>query len=195
MWDWDQSYVDGFLPWDIGGPSPVLQDFWAQSPAASVLELGCGLGHDAIWLAQQGARVLALDLSQTALAAARARAEAAGVVVRFEQCDVLQGLPAPDRSMDRVHDTGLLHHLDASGRAHLAAEVARVLRPGGLWLCVSGSAEQPEGTRGPPRRTAAELVQAIEPHLAIESLSAHVLGPGAPGHAAWRVVSRARPSG
>jgi SAM-dependent methyltransferase len=192
MWDWEQSYADGFLPWDIGGPSPVLTAFWPERPGERVLELGCGLGHDAVWMASQGAHVHALDTSATALAAARERADAAGVSLVFTRADVLQGLGVAPGSLDLVYDTGLLHHLDADQRSQLAAHIARALRPGGVWLCVSGSAEQPEGTRGPPRRTALELVQAIEPHLAIESLTAHVLGPGVPGHEAWRVVSRAR---
>ncbi|MCW2959823.1 MAG: methyltransferase [Thermoleophilia bacterium] len=97
------------------------------------LDLGCGTGADAVFLAEQGIETSGLDMSTTALALAKERAERHGVRIEWLQGDVLQ-LPLEDGCMDLVLDRGCLHHVAVSDQATYATEVARVLRPGGTLL-------------------------------------------------------------
>ncbi|MBN1671900.1 MAG: class I SAM-dependent methyltransferase [Kiritimatiellae bacterium] len=95
-----------------------------------VLDLGCGAGEGAVWLAKQGARVVACDLSSRflRLAAAVARAHAVGI----ETCEAAAAaLPFAEGSFDLVYAGNVLHHT-----ALLPAldEVRRVLKAGGQFV-------------------------------------------------------------
>src|SRR5947209_8671417 len=97
---WDERYVKGDVPWDTGRPSSELQRVVRSTPVAPcrALELGCGTGASAVWLAQQGFDVTAVDLSPVALERARRRADSARAAVRFVEADVLrppEGLAGP----------------------------------------------------------------------------------------------------
>jgi len=93
-----------------------------------VLDYGCGHGMAAVVLARRGARVTAFDLSPGYLAEARRRAAANGVAVDFVCADG-ERLPFASASFDRIWGNAVLHHLDP---ARAAAELGRVLRPGGV---------------------------------------------------------------
>ncbi len=93
-----------------------------------VLDFGCGHAMASIVLARRGARVTAFDLSAGYLAEARRRARANGVSLDLVQADG-ERLPFADGSFERILGNAVLHHLDP-GRA--AAELRRVLRPGGV---------------------------------------------------------------
>ena len=79
--DWNQRYIDESTPWDSGEPSKELTRALDQKliEPCRVLELGCGTGTNAIFLARAGFSVTAVDLSEEALRQARSKAEAAGV--------------------------------------------------------------------------------------------------------------------
>lgn len=104
----------------------------------SVLDVGCGTGSLAI-LAKEitgpAGAVCAVDPSPEMLARARAKAARAGVEVRFENA-AAQALPFPDSSFDVALSTMMLHHLGRAGRRQLAAELRRVIKPGGRALVV-----------------------------------------------------------
>ncbi|MEZ4469768.1 MAG: methyltransferase domain-containing protein [bacterium] len=70
----DERYQRGDTPWDLGGPSPVVQRLARDllTPGMRVLVPGCGRGHDVEALARAGLQVTGLDLSPTALALAAA---------------------------------------------------------------------------------------------------------------------------
>src|SRR4051812_46279454 len=78
---WDERYEKGETPWDTGRPSSELLRVLAEESVTPdrAVELGCGTGANAVWLAQQGFDVTALDLSPLAVEQGRQRARAAGV--------------------------------------------------------------------------------------------------------------------
>ena len=104
-----------------------------------VLDFGCGHGMAAVVLARRGAHVAAFDLSRGYLVEARNRAAANGVRIDFAQADG-ERLPYGDGSFDRIWGHAVLHHLNV---ARAAAEVWRVLRPGGLAVFCEPWGENP----------------------------------------------------
>jgi len=98
-----------------------------------VLDLGCGAGAEAVYLARHGCRVRGVDSSAEALVLARRAAAEAGVEVEWIEASVL-ALPLADHSVDFAYDRGCLHLFERPARQRYARELARVLVPGGSLL-------------------------------------------------------------
>ena len=97
-----------------------------------MLDIGCGLGDNAIFLASRGHSVTALDGSPAAIEQARNRAAQAGVTVTFDVADATN-LTGYDSQFDTVVDSALYHCLDDGGRQAYAAGLYRATRPGARW--------------------------------------------------------------
>ena len=97
-----------------------------------VLDIGCGTGTLAVEAARTapGLRVTGLDADASILARARKRAAAAGVEIGFDE-GTSTALPYPAESFDVVLSTLFFHHLPDDAKRATAAELLRVLRPGG----------------------------------------------------------------
>src|SRR5438093_3452011 len=81
---WDASYHEGPAPWDIGQPQPAIVRLASGGGfAGAVLDAGCGTGENALHVAWRGLSVLGVDVAETALAAARAKADDRGLGVAF----------------------------------------------------------------------------------------------------------------
>ncbi len=100
-------------------------------PGKTVLDLGCAGGFMADALARNGADVTGIDPAQQAIAAARAHADTEGLPIRYD-VGVGEALPYPDAAFDAVVCVDVLEHV--GDLPAVLAEVARVLRPGGLFL-------------------------------------------------------------
>ena len=98
---------------------------------AAVLDLGCAGGFMAEAIADRGAAVTGIDPAADAVAAARAHAEATGRAITYDT-GVGEALPYPDATFDIVVCVDVLEHV--SDLAQVLAEVARVLKPGGVFL-------------------------------------------------------------
>lgn len=128
------------IPWDIGQAQPRLMELEALGAIrGEVLDAGCGLGDNAIYLARCGYSVTGIDSSPTAIEQARARAADAGVRVRFDVTDATE-LTGYYRQFDTVVDSALYHCLDHDGRQAYAAALHRATRAGARWFlyCFSG---------------------------------------------------------
>lgn len=97
----------------------------------AVLDLGCAGGFMAEAMARRGAEVTGIDPAEGAIAAARAHAAAEGLAIRYET-GVGEALPYDDASFDAVVCVDVLEHV--ADLPKVLAEVARVLKPGGLFL-------------------------------------------------------------
>lgn len=106
---------------------PVVRTAVGDPRGLAVLDLGCGTGRHALWLAAAGATVTAVDFSEGMLAEARAKPGADAV--RFVAHDLHTALPFPDAVFDLVVSGLVLEHLrELDG---FFAEARRVLKPGG----------------------------------------------------------------
>jgi SAM-dependent methyltransferase len=126
-------YADGtYRWWHLSGPSPelvaALGDGWLPD-TGRMLDVGCGLGTEAGYLASAGWRPVGIDLSPTALR----RAAAGNAAVAFVRADV-RALPFALDSFDAATDRGCFHYLTAADRPRYSGELRRVLRPGGKLL-------------------------------------------------------------
>lgn len=99
-----------------------------------ILDLGCGTGDIAIWLAQQGYTADGIDIAPTAITWATEKATAQQTSVQFTVGSVLALLPYPDDFFHLVVDGRCLHCIIGSDRAQVLASVYRVLQPGGGFL-------------------------------------------------------------
>jgi SAM-dependent methyltransferase len=113
------------------------------------LELGCGTGASAAWLARQGFDVPALDLSGRAIERARWRADQAGVSVRFLVADVLSPPSELTGPFDFFFDRGCYHVVRREDAAEYLETLCRLSRPGALGLVLAGNAREPHDP-GPP---------------------------------------------
>ncbi len=171
--NWEQLYQDKFTPWDVKKPDSHLAEIVKAVPIkpCKALELGCGTGTNAIWLAQQGFEVTAMDLSETALDQAGRKAGADGC--NFVLTDFFEG-PLPGTDFDFVFDLGCLHGFsDSAHRDILACRIAQCLKDGGYWLNISSSLDGQAIC--PSRLSASEITAAVEPYFEIQSLTATVL--------------------
>ena len=192
--DWNAHYASGFTPWDSDEPDPALVATVEAGtiPSGRALEVGCGTGTNALWLAARGFDVLGVDVSPLAIGRARAKLGDTAGACRFEVRDFLKD--PPEGVFDFVFDRGCFHVFDARKvRTRFASLVARMLAPGGLWLSLIGSTEGGPRDTGPPRRSARDIASAVEPALEIVQLRAihfdlHVEMPPA----AWLCLSRVR---
>ncbi|WP_328344170.1 FAD-dependent oxidoreductase [Micromonospora sp. NBC_00421] len=140
---WDELYRAREQQWS-GRPNPHLVDVVGALPPGTALDLGCGEGGDAVWLARQGWRVTAVDVSGTALARSAAAVTAAGVaaLVDFQRHDLARTFPAG--VFDLVSAQFLQSPLEFP-RAEVLRSAARAVAPGGRLLVVEHGAVPPWG--------------------------------------------------
>lgn len=189
---WNDRYSSGEpLPWDTGTPDPMLMEM-IESRAIEpgrTLEVGCGAGTNAIYLAHHGFDVLGVDVSRLAVENARAKAH---VRCRFETIDFLNEV-APGGPFQFVFDRGCFHTFDEDHeRTRFAQNVATVLVNGGIWLSLIGSTEGAPRDVGPPRRSARDVINAIEPSLEILQFRSGEFGVCGDELKAWLCLSRKR---
>lgn len=123
---WDASYHDGPAPWDIGRPQPaVVRVASAGVLSGAVLDAGCGTGENACHLASLGSSVLGIDVAETALAIARAKARDRGLEIEFVAADAF-ALERLGRTFATVLDCGLFHTFDCDERPRYVASLAAV---------------------------------------------------------------------
>jgi SAM-dependent methyltransferase len=168
--DWDERHKGGDFEGD--GPNPTLVAGVAGLVPGLALELASGSGTNAVWLAWQGWRTTAVDWSPVGLANGKAKAEAAGVQLDWQERDLFEWSPPP-RAFDLVVIVYL--HLPPEERAPVYARAAAAVAPHGRLLIVGHDRlHGAEGQGGPdPARlfTATEIataLQAADPELIVE---------------------------
>lgn len=154
--DFDVVYTGGsVIAWDIGEPQPLLVALVeAGEVRGDVLDAGCGIGENAVYLASQGFSVTGIDGSAPALKRASDLASARGVQVEFLQRDATSlGFT---EAFDTVIDSALYHCLDADAQHAYVASLHTACRPGASVHMLVRSDQAPD-LPGPPCVSEANL--------------------------------------
>lgn len=146
------------VPWDIGEPQPGVIEFERRGRIrGDVLDAGCGLGDNAVFLASLGYRVTAVDAASTAIQQAIERSRGADIEFAVADATSLSGY---EGRFDTLLDSALFHTLDADGRRRYAAALHRAARPG-AWLDMLCFAAVPGGMPEPlsvPEQTVRQVL-------------------------------------
>lgn len=134
-WDWNNAEKEKWL--NPSEDSIYLAKKWAAEGAHSILDLGCGLGRHAVFFAENGFKVTAVDLSKDAISFAKEARKEKNVDYLCTVADMMQ-LPFANDAFDRVFSYHVISHQDTVGVQKVIDEITRVLKPGGkvfLTLC------------------------------------------------------------
>jgi len=143
---WDERYGTEELIWKAD-PNRFLVEEVATIEPGRALDVACGEGRNAVWLASKGWRVTGVDFSRAGLAKAERLAADRGVEVTWVEADVVEWQP-PEASFDLV--VVMYLHLPAPQRRRVLAHAAAGLAAGGVLLLVGhDTSNLVEGTGGP----------------------------------------------
>lgn len=197
--DWEKRFKDGDVPWEEKSHSKAVQRLFYSyiSRGSRVLEVGCGYGTNASWLAHNGYAVDALDISKTAIEHANLKFLATdGINLNYQVADFCS-----DQSFsnyDCVFDKGVLHSFNTSDSFRKFAErVYAALNPAGYWIDISGSAETPDppGAREKyelPRLSIQDLIGCIEGLFEVVEIKRGQFGD-VNNFVSWEAVFKKRP--
>lgn len=126
------------IPWNIETPPDALVELIESGRVkpCKAVDLGCGAGNYAVYLAGKGFDVTGVDISETAIGFARENAEKKGLRCRFITSDVLGSLDEIRETFDFAYDWSLMHHVFPDERGKYIENVYRLLNPAGKYLSV-----------------------------------------------------------
>jgi cyclopropane fatty-acyl-phospholipid synthase-like methyltransferase len=188
-----ETIYQGQAPWDITGPQPAFAELEeAGAISGSVLDVGCGTGEHAFYLAAHGHEVWGFDFVPVAIERALAKARERGLGVHFQVADALE-LDRLGRTFDTAIDSGLFHVFSDEQRPVYVRGLTTVLPPGGTFHMLCFSDREPPG-EGPRRVTQEEIRSAFANGWQVREIRASAFKtasyPGAPqfspgGPQAW----------
>jgi 2-polyprenyl-3-methyl-5-hydroxy-6-metoxy-1,4-benzoquinol methylase len=163
---WDERYREQQWP---AQPDAALQELVGSLAPGSALDLGCGPGRNAVWLARQGWSVTGVDASSVGLEQAAARARASGVTLQLVNADLRHYHP-PEATFDLVVVANM--HFDPEERSAFFGRAAAALVPGGH-IFIIGHHLDSLGRAGPPfaeRLYTEALLADLLPTLTVERI-------------------------
>lgn len=196
--EWNRRYAGSELLW-TAQPNRFLVAETEHLPAGRALDLACGEGRNAVWLAERGWEVVAIDFSDVALEKARALADARGVEAEWIHADLLEFEPSP-KGFDLV--IAFYLQVPADARTPVLQRAAGAVASGGTLLVVAhDSSNLEDGYGGPQDATvlysASDVADDLRGSgLVIERsdvMTRDVQTPGGERHALDVLVRAARP--
>jgi SAM-dependent methyltransferase len=171
------------IPWNIEAPPDALVELVDSGKVkpCKTIDMGCGAGNYAAYLASKGFDVTGIDISPSAIKIAKENAKKKGVKGNFLVADVLGDLDEVRETFDFAYDWELLHHIFPDKRRKYVQNVHKILNPSGKYLSVCFSEKDPElGGSGKYRKTRLdtllyfssedELRDLFEPYFNIKEL-------------------------
>ena len=186
---WEEHYGERDRVWS-GRVNAAFAEIVEPLKPGTALDLGCGEGGDAMWLAERGWQVVAVDISETALQRAAEDADARGVGnrIEFQAHDLSESFP--EGAFDLV-SAQFLHSTLPLDRTRIFQRAADVIRPGGLLLIVDHGGAPPWASKLHHHHefpSADEVVAALDlpdaewERVRVESVEREATGPnGEPG--------------
>jgi cyclopropane fatty-acyl-phospholipid synthase-like methyltransferase len=151
-----EEMYKGLPPWEIDGPQGEIVHLAEHGEIKSpVLDVGCGTGENALYLAGLGFEVTGIDIVPVAVKKALSKAKERSLAAAFLVWDVLN-LQELHGSFKTVIDSGFFHALPDKKRPLFTKSLASVLDSGGTYFMMCFSEHEP-GSWGPKRVTQAEI--------------------------------------
>lgn len=144
------------IPWNLAEPPGLLVEAveTGKIKPCKAVDLGCGAGNYAVWLAQKDFEVTGIDISRHAIQYARHLAARQGVSCRFVVADLLGDLTEFHAGFEFAYDWEVLHHIFPEDRKRYLSNVRRILQPHGRYFSLCFSEKDPEfGGEGKYRTT------------------------------------------
>ncbi len=170
--NWHERYITNHADWDSGREDSNLTEIVNKIPIkpCKVLEVGCGTGSNAIWLARKKFIVTGVDITDLAIQRAKEKTSKVGVSCKFLAADFMKdkikGAP-----FEFIFDRGCFHSFNShKERSKFAENTFSYLKNNGVWLTLVGSKDAPMRNPGPPQRGAKDIISAVEPYFEIISL-------------------------
>jgi SAM-dependent methyltransferase len=173
--NWDEMFHGDNIPaWEDLEPNieflSLIQAYC--TPGMKVLEIGCGLGHNAMALCKTGVDVTAADCSENAVRRFVKMAEKEGISVKHRVLNIMV-LPPDIGHFDLVFDKGCWHSFfEHDARIKYVEQICRLLTDNGIWINSSGAAENTDDPDDPdldayPRLGLGEILRFVEPRFEI----------------------------
>jgi len=172
---WEDEY-NKTPPWEVGHPQSAFVDLFSSNELVlgKVLDLGCGTGENAIFLAQNGFSVVGIDLVPSAIEKAKQKAKGLGLEIDFSVGDALH-LRFHSDEFDSVIDSGLFHIFDDKRRLAYIDQIAKVLRPEGGYFMLCFSEKEPTDWGGPRRVSKEEIEEVLAPNFEVNFIHDSIL--------------------
>ncbi|MEJ7789666.1 MAG: methyltransferase domain-containing protein [Thermoleophilaceae bacterium] len=164
---WDRRYADSTRAFS-SEPTPLLAELTSPLVAGRALDLAAGAGRNALWLAQRGWQVTAVDFSRVGLERAASRAAELGVELDCVHADLYDYRPAV-AAFDLVLITYM--HPQTDKRAAVFAAAAEAVAPGGNLLVIGFDETDPHkggGPADPERRFSVSRLSGAFPGIELE---------------------------
>lgn len=154
---WEEIYEHGRAGWDLGGPTPVFQRLIQSGvfQPGHMIVICAGRGHDARAFARHGFRVDAVEFAADAADAMRAMNDLQNPVLIY-QTDMFQLPDDLNGQYDYVLEYTCMCAIDPNRRNEYADLVARLLKPGGIYIDLAFPLDHHKG--GPPFAVAADEI-------------------------------------
>jgi cyclopropane fatty-acyl-phospholipid synthase-like methyltransferase len=159
------------LGWTAGTANPEIINLVYEGviPVGSkILEIGCGLGSESVFMAARGMDVTALDISEAAVNRGKQIADAYGIHVNWIAADLLE-TDLFNEDFDILTDQGCFHHMHENERELYMKKVVKYLKPGGMFILRSFSDKIPGGPQ--PRRVSSDdMISTFHKHFKLEHM-------------------------
>jgi SAM-dependent methyltransferase len=174
------AYRSGEPPWDIGRPQPAVVRLAERGViSGDVIDIGCGTGENAMYLASRGLAVVGVDAAPTAIERAQQKARLRASAATFVVADAL-ALEGLGRLFDTAIDCGLFHTFSDADRTPFERSLRRTLRPGARYMLLCFSEQEP-GDWGPRRVTRAEIRATFATGWKVDSIVSERFAARLPG--------------
>ena len=148
---WEKSYQSGDMGWDLGGPTPIFND-WVQSQtdSLSICILGAGNGWDAINFAEKGHNVTAVDFAESAIDNMHTSAQSKGVQINIVHSDIFDLCKLFNHTFDIVLEYTCFCAIDPARRMDYVRMTNQILKPDGKLVALLFPIDKDINDDGPP---------------------------------------------
>ena len=194
--NWNKRYLEQDYPWEEKIPSQELESLLKSyaSHDSKILEVGCGLGTNALHMANLGYEITATDLSEESIRLAKARLTQTDNP-QFAQLDFIN--QKLENKYDIFFERGFLHSFFNQESLNIFAQLAsQALNDNGIWITISGNADNPDNLEERkknnfPRLSLRNISNAVEPYFEILEIKRGKFGE-INGFLSWVGVFRRR---